>query len=413
MNEDNIKETLISQVEREEITERAAEELKIEKAKAKLRLAEDLLAEGRIKYAAELATEKNDDIPRKQLNVIWDKDLASLVIERPKWVVDRWIPQLGITTVAGKRSSFKSYLAMHMAACAASGKPMLSTFRVEPTNVLYVDAENGVEALQWRVEEIKKGMGITEPLEKLGFVSMVGLKLEDAGWRDAIEEFLKEHNPCIIIVDSFRRIIEAEENDAGQMNEIFTEYMQPLTMKYNCSWVLLHHLRKSIAGNSSEDVLDEIRGSSELANISSSVIVLKRNRGSSQFMLINAKSRNAKEQPTLLVEVLWPDDGSVIFENLGATEETQLAEIICGQAIMKWVGESGRVEFKTKDFLENIKGHSERIIHAALGLLVKDGKLDKPQRGTYKCTTARSAGAVRALGEYQTEGGNCPEVPEG
>lgn len=177
--------------------------------------------------------EATDD--SKKLSIVWDRDLKNIKTEQVNWYVKGYIPEKAVILWAGKRASFKSWSALHLAVSLASGRPLFNKFEVSKVSVLYIDEENGIETLKDRISKIKNGMGISEDLENLGYLSFESFKLDRAEDRGRIRNFLAEHNPCVIIADSFRRIISTEENDATEMNKVFTELIRPITQEHNCS----------------------------------------------------------------------------------------------------------------------------------------------------------------------------------
>jgi hypothetical protein len=322
-----------------------------------------------------------------KLPVIWDKDLVGIHIEEMNWYVKGYIPEKAIVMWAGKRASFKSWCALHLAISLTSGKSLFNRFETSKVSVLYIDEENGIETLKERVSKIKQGMGITENLDNLGFVSFEGIKLERQEWREKIKNFLSEHNPCVIIVDSFRRIISAEENDATEVNKVFTELIRPIIQEHNCTWILVHHLRKGVGGRSSDDIMDELRGSSELTNYADVVIIFERPpKVQNRFIFRQAKCRRAKEQPPFMIQLNWDETfNSLNFDTIGTAEEILDSIDVCCKRIMVWLEENNLVNFETKAIKTAMKteGFSTATIERSLGVLVAQGKLLRPKRGHY------------------------------
>jgi len=355
----------------------------IEKAK-KFLVAQDLEA---LEEKTEKKIDEPDEIP---LNVVWGPDLLKKEFDDMKWYVDGYIPEKGVVMWAGKRASAKTWLALACAVSMATRMPFLDKFETdvdENISILYIDEENGEHTIQNRLLQIMKGMGIENGLTNLGVVSYSGLRLDNYARRKGIETFLKKHNPCIIFVDSLKRVLGADENNATEMNNVFTEIIRPISEKYDVTWILQHHLRKGVAGNKPDDLMDELRGSSEIVNYADVVLIFDRVKGvQNRFIFHQAKCRRAAEQPSCLIELNWNEKNNlVMFDNLGAPEETLDAVELCGKAILIWGEENNILEFTTSEIKNTMlrQGHNKKSITRALTTLIEQGKLARVKRGVY------------------------------
>jgi hypothetical protein len=347
---------------------------------------EDVVTERRA-HARELYLQYHPEERPKTLNLVTDAQLAGVDVSRQSWFIPNYIPEKAVVMWAGKRSSCKTWSALHLAISLATGKPFFGEFESKPTPVLYIDEENGLPVLKERVEQIKAGMGVIEFVDNLFYTSFEGIKLDMDVWLEPIRNFLKEHNPAVIIIDSLRRVIRAEENDAGEMNTIFTEYIRPMVEEHNCTWIFQHHLRKGISGRKPEDDMDELRGSSELTNYADVVLIFQKiPKNQDKFLFKQAKCRRAREQPTYMIEMQWADDDkSVKFANLGTAEQFLDQVDLAMRKIMVWLEENNKIEFRTPEVIKSLKEQklSERTTQRALSDLVDSGKLLKPERGHY------------------------------
>lgn len=200
--------------------------------------------------------EKRQFAPR----VVLAKDLESMEEEHVNWVVQDYISEKSLTLLAGKRAAYKSWLALLIAVCVAMGLPLFGKFATTPTQVLYVDEENGLATIKGRLRRICDGLDIKlGSIERLMIVSHEGIKVQREEVREWLRNLLKEKGRCIVIIDALRRVLSCEENDATEMNEVFTEIFRPIIEETGCSFVLLHHLRKGISEKFSVDLMDELR----------------------------------------------------------------------------------------------------------------------------------------------------------
>lgn len=322
---------------------------------------------------------------QEPLKILWDKDLANIETPKTKWLVEKLIPLSSIVFVGGKRGTYKTYFALHLAIAISSGKLALEEFITEKVPVLFIDEENAIETLKERFEGLKKGMGIIEKLP-VAFISYEGLKLDKADWRKKLKGLFDEHKFKAVFVDSFRRVISFNENEAGEVSNFFSDALKPFSKEYGTTWILLHHLRKGIVGRNPTDEMDEIRGSSDISNYADVVLILHKPRSvENRFILKQLKCRRAKEMPSKVVELKWNAD-SLSMICLGDAEESLYADELVATAIMKWVAEEQQPAFETSEIFEALKSEkfSQPSIYRALKLLQQQEKIRKVKRGKYE-----------------------------
>jgi len=325
------------------------------------------------------------------LKIILDKDLVEYRPNLEKWIIEPYVAEKSIVMLGGKSSSYKTWSALNMAICIVSGLPLFNRFATVPVNVLYIDEENGIDVLKERVQKIKNGMGIVKTFDNLAFISLQGIKIDIQSWRQRLEVTLKEFKPKVIIVDCFRRIITVEENDATDVNKIFTDIIRPISEEFGVTWILVHHLRKGVSGKES-DIMDELRGSSELANYVDTILIFQRpRRVFDKFTLFHAKSRRSRESKPMIIGLGWDEQDNITMEAIGTAEEILEDVDICAQRIMTWLEEENIDSFITKDVLTQLEDYSKSTIYRALNLLKEQHKLRSPKRGHYQKITENLA----------------------
>lgn len=331
---------------------------------------------------------------KKPIKVFSLGDLSKLEIKPVKWCVQDLIPEKSIVVLGGKRGTFKSFGAMNLSLCVASGKPFLNVFETTQTKVLYVDEENGISILKERTHKLKTGLHLNEDKnvdKNVYFTSFENIKLDNPEWREKLEKAIKKFKPSLVIIDSLRRCITGDENVAGEISRLFTDIIRPLSEKYGLTWILLHHMRKGIpGGRGARDDMDEIRGSSDIANYSDVIIIFDRKRGEAdKFVLKQVKCRRSGELPAKLVQLTWSDD-NLKMECVGDAQDTIYADQMCAEMIMNWLAEEQKHSFKTAELKVYMKEQkqSERTMYRALDLLQEGDKPKirkiKGKRGFYE-----------------------------
>lgn len=361
----------------------------------------------RINKIGKAITLINLDVPlpkeHEKIKLILDKDLKNIEIKKIEWIISDIIPEKAICFLGGKRGTFKTFFGLELAYSIASGKIFLNKFESKKARVLFIDEESGLSLIKERGEKIKKGLGITEDVD-VAFISFANIKLDSSIWVIKLREVIEEFKPNLIIVDSLRRVMRFDENEAGYVSKLFTDSIRPLTEDYNLSWLLLHHMRKGMSGKYVTDEMDELRGSSDLANYADIIIVLNRNRGATDSIVFKqVKCRYKEEMSAKVVKFDWGED-SLKMECVGDAEESNYADELCSKLIIAWMGEEQKTSFKTKEAMDAMKlqRQSKATIDRALKALVESGRLIKPQKGVYELNV------ITSLDKYAS----MPQMPQ-
>ena len=165
--------------------------------------------------------------------LIWEPQLKNYAEGERSWIVLKYLPTKSIGILTGKRGTFKTYLALYIAYCVASGKVFMSNYEVRKGGVLYLDKENGLDLMKKRGEEIKMGLELGGEDLNIGFICFSQLRIDREEDLAKIENLIREHKPILFIIDTYRRAIGFEENDAGQVSKLFVESLRPLADKYD------------------------------------------------------------------------------------------------------------------------------------------------------------------------------------
>ncbi len=281
---------------------------------------------------------------------------------------------------------------LYYAICIASGNKVFGIADVpEPKKVLIIDEETGIDEIKKRIVAMKKGLGIKEENLPIAYISFAGLKLDKIEKQKRILDFISEFQPDIIFVDCLQRVLSFNIDKENQLiSEFMTEFVRPSITKYGCSWVFIHHYRKSPTGKRPDDWLDEIRGGTELVNYCRFIFGLKRPRGQSsetedQIIFKQLKMSNAPPTKDKVISFVNNGD-SLKIEYVGEADEVLATEQLCAEAIKEWILEEGiKGEFRTKDVKEaEPKGYKYTTISSGLKVLVENGFLERVKQGYYK-----------------------------
>lgn len=331
--------------------------------------------EERQKAADEVTNEGRD-----KAKIIWDDELKDYELKETEWLIEGMIPRGGIGVWTGNRATFKSFLVLNAAYCISNGIDFLGRYPTTKGKVIYLDKENGITIMQRRSNMIKKGLNIESG--DVGFICFSQLRLDDFESIMQIEEMIKEHNPSLLIIDTYRRAISFDENDAGQVSSLFVNILRPIVDKNrNLSIVLIHHNRKS--NGHGGDKMDEIRGSSDLANYCD--FILSNSRKGNNIILEQLKNRNAPEMDPIFVKVETDETTFITFKQ-GESEVLKTKDQLSNEELLIWITQNKLETFGTGEWSLHAtsQGIKRMSIHNALNCLCDSGNLVKLSRGKYK-----------------------------
>lgn len=182
-------------------------------------------------------------------------DVAALLATDPvppASIIADWLPCGYATMLAGHGGAGKSSIALHLAACIATGADFFG-LPTERRRVLYLSCEDRADVLHWRLARIVRHAGITDLAEHLTLMDLVG---HDALlWRQdapetpaygALRDLIRSTGAEVLIVDGAADAFGGNENDRAQVKQ-FINALVGLVPPHGAA-LLLHHVNKQSAG---------------------------------------------------------------------------------------------------------------------------------------------------------------------
>jgi RecA-family ATPase len=321
-----------------------------------------------------------EDIRQKEqeIKIIWEHELPNYVEEEKEWIIEKLIPTKSICILTGKRGTMKTFVALNMAYAVASGSDFLNKYTTRKGGIIYLDKENGIGIMKDRTAMVKKGMELIGKKLNIGFICFSQLKIDKLGDMIAIEKVIETQKPLLLIVDTYRRGISFDENDAGEVSKLFVDTLRPLVEKYDLSIILIHHDRKS----GERDEMDTIRGSSDLANYSDIILRMVRNKG--ELILKQLKNRNAPEEQPIKIHNTFDETELKMWYEGEFIKKNQAQ--VCLDAILVWITENNLQKFELKEVKELAltKGFKKNSLFNALLELQNNGLIKNVGRGKYE-----------------------------
>ena len=156
-----------------------------------------------------------------------------------EWLWKPYLPFGKLSVLQGNPGEGKTYFAMHLAAACTNGKLLPNMERMEPFNVIYQTAEDGLgDTVKPRLIEAGADLDRVLVIDD----SEVQLTLSD----DRIEKAIIENNARLVIIDPIQAYLGADVdmNRANEVRPIFMRLGQ-VAQRTGCAILLIGHLNKA------------------------------------------------------------------------------------------------------------------------------------------------------------------------
>lgn len=156
-----------------------------------------------------------------------------------EWLWKPYLPFGKLSVLQGNPGEGKTYFAMHLAAACTNGKLLPNMERMEPFNVIYQTAEDGLgDTVKPRLIEAGADLDRVLVIDD----SEVQLTLSD----ERIEKAIIKNNARLVIIDPIQAYLGADVdmNRANEVRPIFMRLGQ-VAQRTGCAILLIGHLNKA------------------------------------------------------------------------------------------------------------------------------------------------------------------------
>lgn len=238
-------------------------------------------------------------------------------LQQVQWLWGSYIPFGKLTIIQGDPGEGKTTLALRLAAACSTGNSLPGMEPMEPFNVIYQSAEDGMgDTIKPRLMEaganLDRVLSIVEDKKQLSLLD------------ERIEKAIREHNARLMILDPIQGYI-GSRVDINRANEIRTvlKSVSSVAERTGCAIVLIGHLNKSSGSSSAYRGL----GSIDFRAAARSVLLIGRLKNEPNVrVIVHDKSSLAPEGKSLAFG-LGDEEG---FRWLDGYDGITSEELLCG-----------------------------------------------------------------------------------
>lgn len=305
----------------------------------------------------ELTKEQNIEEVLKSIKVYSASEILSMELPEPSYLVEDLLPE-GVTILAGRPKSGKSWTALNIAVAVATGGKALGKLQAKKGKVLYLALEDNTRRIQERLDIVLQGEQHIEGLDVI-------LEIPRDYWLDFLRTL---EGYSLIILDTLARVKKSSKNQ--NIYEADYEAITPikhLSDQKGVSFLIVHHTKKK----DEEDPLYMVSGSTGLTGAADTILVLNKSNKSLYIVGrdIEEKNYSIKFDENIMS---WIVEGD--YEEVKRSNERK--EIL---AVLEEIG----AEMNAKQIAE-ITGKNYNTTRNLLRKMAEAGELERVGRGLYK-----------------------------
>ena len=314
--------------------------------------------------------------------------------ERP--VVEGLIEEGEAIAIVGSAKAGKSFLALQLALCIASGLPFLG-HEIHRKRVLLANLEVADGQYKRRLRRMTEAMQI-DLADLRDWLHIQNLKKSGTNW-ETLRADADSVNAEVVFVDPFYQIFDGEETDELAVQEAIVS-MRRLQAS-DKTLITVFHSPKGINGE--RNAIDMISGSSRLARYPESILVLVNHAEAKELRVLTTVLRNHPPSDDITLRMDWgvfQPEPTIAPHIETAASRKKLAEAQAREAMGKISKPAKTDEEKEEDLRLSISGV---LYHAGDAMLTRRDILD----GVHAKTSATNE-VLNAM----IQDGDLVEVPE-
>lgn len=300
-------------------------------------------------------------------------DLMERELPPIRWIVPEMIPE-GMTILAGKQKTGKSWMLLELGLAVSSGGIFLNNIQVDQRDVLYLALEDNERRLKDRFSLLSRAPGAAVPT---GFHYVVGAdkwpRFDVAGLSHL--HFWLDAHPAVqlVIVDTWGKAKPISRQKNGYDADVeAASGIQSLAMERNISVLVISHLTKA----THDYALDELNATTGLSATADNILILKRQEKESAGFLFGTGREIDLDKALSFKDGHW--------SLLGEAEEYRNANPGGIRQEILAVLKSNEMALSLTEIAEAIERPAEiQLVKTYLGRMLDDGQVKRAARGMY------------------------------
>jgi RecA-family ATPase len=241
-------------------------------------------------------------------------EITTMKLAEPNWVVQGLIP-VGLSVLAGKPKTGKSWLMLDLSLAVAAGGKVLGAYEAKRGDVLHLALEDKPNRLQSRLKRILDGKAAPDK----GHFFLQWPRVEEHGL-EALRRSLDQHpDTRFVVIDTLAKMRIRPTANGSIYHEDYDAIglLKTIADEYAIGMVVVHHLRKA----TSDDPLDGVSGSTGLTGAVDTTLVLRRERLETDASLF-VTGRDVEEQEI----ALSMDPRTMQWKALGRADDYRMGQ---------------------------------------------------------------------------------------
>jgi hypothetical protein len=280
--------------------------------------------------------------------------------------------------IIGSSKTRKTFFALQLALCIATGRDFLNLKTTKPRRVLFVQMEVTEVHFWRRVHNMARKLDVSaaEIGNRLAVANLRGTTCEPA----ALIDLARKHSAEVVVVDPIYKLLTGDENLAKDVKPLLASF-DALTEETRASVVYVHHNPKGTAGD--RDARDRGAGSGVIARDFDACLYLTEHRDGAGMIVVESLLRNYPPQDPFTIG--WNDGKFSVADDVAPVLKTSQNRNASGRQTssmsdddaMTVVAASGpHTSIGLDDLLRGLRcGFSKRQAVALRDRLTKAGKL--------------------------------------
>ena len=261
--------------------------------------ADDVTVPARLVAASEMVAPEQPQVNPGNVHQETDKTYKPFKIESwqsvkdepVNWLIEGVIPEKSFVALYGPPASFKSFIAMDIAECIASGRDWLGK-KINGTGpVLYIAGE-GHGGIGARIAAIKQHHNTPDEAQVYVVRSQINLRSSVEDFTNlilAIDELVQELGVDLrmIVIDTLARAFGGGNENSSDDMGAFIQATGKIQNRYKCSLMLLHHAGK--------DTTKGLRGHSSLLGAVDTQMEIMRFPETTKGLILMSKQKDGED----------------------------------------------------------------------------------------------------------------------